>query len=148
MRAPQLPTIDLAEIGLKFTGVALAGGSVAFAAHMMSDPSHPPRITGVEHLAIYAKPSKHAAQSADRPPGPGIDYTPVGSIAKNSNPSILAGYEILDASSDWALVRRPEGRIVRVLLGGRMGGVGRLLAIEQRGGKWALVTERGVIRAR
>jgi hypothetical protein len=77
MRAPQLPTVDLTEIGLKLTGVALAGGSVAFAAHMMSDPSHPPRITGVEHLAIYAKPSKHNAQPSGAPPRPGIDYTPV-----------------------------------------------------------------------
>ena len=47
MRRPQLPQIDLTEVGLKFTGVALAGGSMAFAAHMMSDPDHQPRITGV-----------------------------------------------------------------------------------------------------
>jgi hypothetical protein len=147
MRRPQLPQIDLTEVGLKFTGVALAGGSMAFAAHMMSDPDHQPRITGVEHLAIFAKPAKHIAQQP-APPNPGVDFTPVGSISKSVTNTVLADYEILEASSNWALLRLPEGRIASVPRGGRIGGLGRVLSIEKRGDKWALMTEKGIIRAR
>lgn len=147
MRAPQLPHFDVAELGLKFTGVALAGGSIAFAAQMMSAPNDQPRITGVEHLAIYAKPTRHIAQKAD-PPRFGIDAMPVGSIKRSAPSAVLAGYELLEASPDWALLRLPEGRITRVSRGGRIGGLGGVVSIEKRGESWALVTEKGVIHAR
>jgi hypothetical protein len=147
MRAPQLPQIDLAEVGLKLTGVALAGGSLAFAAHMMSDPNDQPRITGVEHFAIYAKPARHVAQQLP-PPRLGVDTMPVGSIKKSATSAVLTGYELLEASPEWALLRLPEGRITRVSRGGRIGGLGGVLSIEKRGENWALVTEKGVIRAR
>lgn len=144
MAAPQLPRVDFAELGLKITGVALAAGSIAFAAHMMSDPGHAPRITGVEHLAIYAQPARRSGQ---QPIHPGVDYTPVGSIGKRTNGASLAGYEIIDAAADWALLRLPEGRILRVWRGGRVSGLGGVLRIDRRGGKWLVVTERGVIGA-
>jgi hypothetical protein len=148
MRAPQPPRIDLADAGLKFTGVALATGSIAFATHMLSDPGHPPRITGVEHLAIYARPARHGPQQSGPPSAPNVDYTPVGSIRKKPAGALLAGYEILDATSEWALVRLPEGRILRVWRGGRIGGLGGVLDIQKISGRWALVTERGTIGAR
>ncbi len=147
MPAPHLPHFDVAELGLKFTGVALAGGSIAFAAHMMGNPSDQPRITGVEHLAIYAKPARRTAQQPD-PPRLGVDTMPVGSIRKSAPSAVLAGYELLEASPDWALLRLPEGRITRVPRGGRIGGLGSVVSIEKRGENWALVTEKGVIRAR
>ncbi|MGJ0508743.1 MAG: hypothetical protein ACR652_16775 [Methylocystis sp.] len=151
MRAPQLPKIDLSDAGLKLTGVALAGGSVALAAHMMSRSGDPPRITGLEHLAIYARPSNHmrGAPSSSAPSAPrqGIDDMPVGSIGKSSTSAVLAGYEILDAAPEWALLRLPGGRIARVPRGGRIVGLGAVLDIERRSGKWTLVTQNGVIRA-
>lgn len=147
MRAPQLPHFDVAELGLKFTGVALAGGSIAFAAQMMSNPGDQPRISGVEHLAIYAKPARHTAQQTV-PPRLGIDTMPVGSIKRSAPSAVLAGYELLEASPEWALLRLPEGRITRVSRGGRIGGLGGVVSIEKRGESWALVTEKGVIRAR
>jgi hypothetical protein len=149
MPAPQLPRIDLAEVALKLTGVSLAVASIAFASHMLSDPGHAPRIVGVEHLAIYARPARHnAPQIAAAAPPTGIDYTPVGGIRKMAPGALLAGYEILDAGADWALLRLPEGRIMRAPRGARIVGLGRVLDIERRGGKWAVVTERGLIGAR
>jgi hypothetical protein len=73
---------------------------------------------------------------------------PVGSIKKSAASAVLTGYELLEASPEWALLRLPEGRITRVSRGGRIGGLGGVLSIEKRGDNWALVTEKGVIRAR
>lgn len=148
MRIPQLPQLDLSEAGLKLTGVALAGGSLAFAAHMMSDPGREPRINGIEHLAIFSKPANHAISRMREQPARGIDDTPVGSVPKKRSSTMLTGYEIIDAAPDWALLRLPEGRIARVVRGARVAGLGGVVAIERRGGKWTLLTEGGVIRAR
>jgi hypothetical protein len=145
MRAPQLPKIDPWETGLRLTGLALATSSIGFAAHMMSDDKAEPRINGIEHLAIYARPATHVASRQRATPG--VDYMPVGSTAKSDPRRAPTNYEILEASRDWALVRLPQGRIMRVTPGGGVPGLGGVIAIERRGDKWALVTEAGVIPA-
>lgn len=137
---------DFSDLILRMTGVSLAVGSIAFATHMMSNPSHPPRVTGIEHLAIYAKPSNRAAARMQQTPAQGIDTMPVGAIARGKPSAVLSSYEVLDASAEWAVVRLPEGRIARVARGGRIAGLGGVIAIERRIGGWALLTESGLIQ--
>lgn len=139
---------DFSDWILKMTGVSLAVGSIAFATHMMSNPSHPPRVTGIEHLAIYAKPANRAATRIPQMPAQGVDNTPVGAIPRGKPSAVLSSYEILDASSEWAILRLPEGRIARVARGGRIAGLGGVIAIERRMGGWTLLTESGLIRSR
>ncbi len=148
MRAPWLPQIDPWEAGLKLTGLSLASGSIVFAAHMMSDHAGEPRITGIEHLAIYSKPAIQLASRQRDKLMATVDGMPVGSIGKNQTGAAPAGYEILEASREAALLRLPQGRIMRVSSGSRIAGLGAVLAIERQGAKWALVTESGVIRGR
>lgn len=148
MRAPWLPQIDPWEAGLKLTGLSLASGSIVFAGYMMSDQEGESRITGIEHLAIYSKPATQlASRQRDRLMAT-VDAMPVGSIGKSQTGAAPAGYEILEASRETALLRLPQGRIIRVSNGSGIAGLGVVLAIERQGDKWALVTEGGVIRAR
>ncbi len=147
MRASWLPQMDRWEAGLKLTGLALASGSIVFAAYMISDYKGEPRITGIEHLAIYSKPALHLAlRQQDKPPAE-LDRMPVGSIGNGESGAALTGYEILKASRDEALLRLPQGRIIRVSSGSRIAGLGAVIAIERQAGKWSLVTEGGVIHA-
>lgn len=147
MRAPWLPKKDLGDAGLKLTGLVLAGGSMIFAAVMLSHDKDEPRITGVEHLAIYSKPATHLTARQREKPKVLIDDMPVGSIGKKRASAALTGYEILEASRGWALLRLPQGRIMRVSPGARIAGLGGVIAIERQGKEWSLVTEGGVIRA-
>jgi hypothetical protein len=139
---PPFPRPDLADLTLKFIGLAAAGGSAAFAISMMNAPSTP-RIQGMEHLAIYARPAGRSPETRPRRARE-IDSTPVTSI-RRSGPS-LVGYEILSASSESAVLRLPEGRVVRISQGARIAGLGEIVAIEQRGASWTIVTQAGVIR--
>lgn len=147
MRASWLPQIDVGETGLKLAGLALAAGSVLFAAAMLSDQRGAPQITGIQHLAIYSKPATQLVARQRGKPKVLIDDMPVGSIGKSRPSAALTGYEILDASSDGALLRLPQGRVLRVSRGARIAGLGSVLAIERQGNEWTLVTEAGVIRA-
>jgi hypothetical protein len=148
MRLRSIPRADPIDAALKFSGVALAGGSLVFALSMMSTPDRTPGINGMEHLAIYAKPARHVAIRQPAPAAPNIDYTPTGSTRKSLPPSIMIGYEFLEGSPTGALIRLPSGRVMRVAPGQPIAGLGAVTAIRQRQGKWVVVTQAGSIRER
>lgn len=135
---------DTSDAGLKLTGLALAGASIVFALWMTVAPPSRPQIHGMEHLSIYARPTRRsrATKTAD---APSIDYRPVGSLRKSVS-SPLTGYEILHAGPEGATLRTPEGRVARVSRGSRIAGIGLVLAIERQGLDWVIRTEAGAIR--
>jgi hypothetical protein len=140
----RLLRLDHSEAGLKFTGLVLAGASLTFGLAMSTSPPATPSIQGMEHFAIYARPVRRAQPS--RPErSPEIDFTPVGWIGRGGG-RVLSGYEVLRATPERATVRLPEGRVTEISRGGRIAGLGGVIAIERRGGDWTIVTEAGVIR--
>jgi len=139
--------IDRTEAMLRLAGVTLASGSVLFAAHMLSSSEVEPSITGIQHLAIYARPAVTAQLRAQRL-RPNIDYTPIGSTQSLEQQSSLTGYQLVEATPGSALIRIPEGRVVRILSGARLPGIGEIRAVELRGGEWVVVTQAGLIRER
>jgi hypothetical protein len=151
MRFRSIPRVDPIDAALKFSGVALAGGSLVFASSMILAPDRTPAINGIEHLAIYAKPARHVAIRQPKPgapAAPNIDYTPTGSTRKSLPPSIMIGYEFLEGSPTSALIRLPSGRVMRVARGQPIAGLGAVTAIRQQQSKWVVVTQAGSIRER
>jgi hypothetical protein len=136
------------DFGFHLTGVALASGSVLFAVEMYSRSDGELQIPGAEHLAIYAKPTTVAPSENPRHFGANIDYTPIGSTAGSLHNPVLNSYEIVEATRDSAVIRLPEGRIIKIAPGVRVAGLGGVIAIEQRAHKWVVITQSGVIRAR
>jgi hypothetical protein len=148
MRFRSIPRVDPIDAALKFSGVALAGGSLVFASSMILAPDRTPGINGMEHLAIYAKPARHVAIRQPASAAPNIDYTPTGSTRKSLPPSIMIGYEFLEGSPTSALIRLPSGRVMRVARGQPIAGLGAVTAIRQQQSKWVVVTQAGSIRER
>jgi hypothetical protein len=139
-------------------GVAAACCSLAFASYMIGDRDRQPYIPGAEYLAIFAKPSRgiqapaHPAPALARLESPadanGIDPTPTGSIAAASRADPPDGasppsvhYRLVAASRDLAWVESEAG-FRRVKPGDVLPTLGRVVAIEQRDGRWILLTER------
>ncbi|QGM97995.1 hypothetical protein [Methylocystis parvus] len=138
--------LDFSEVVLRGAGALLAAASSVFAFRELSDSNQSPRIAGMEHLAIYAKPATRASAPPRREDGPGIDYAPVGSTRKRtSSRATLETYEIVDASPESAVIRLPEGRIIRIAPGSRIAGLGEVLSIRQDSRKWTVVTQSGAI---
>lgn len=146
MRAHRFLRIDNADLGLRVAGVALALGSSAFAALMVMDPNRKPEITGLEHLAIYARPTKSVAQKPQLSARANVDYTPVGTTRSAFPDSSLVGYDLLAVSSEEATIRTPQGRVTRVTPGARLPGVGEIVSIHRREGKWVVITQSGLIQ--
>jgi hypothetical protein len=142
------------------TGVLTAVISASFATYMVSSDHPHPMFGGVEHLMIFAQPSRDypgaAIARATSPIGqPGIDYTVTGTIpAKPSASSetplsglpepILSTYVLHEVRDGVAIVAGGDD-VYRIERGSILPGVGRVLAIEQRGGKWVVVTSQGLI---
>jgi hypothetical protein len=149
---------DTTEFGIRVASVALAGGSMTFAAVMIADSERQPRVTGVEYLSIFSKPALLAAQRAQQQQAsepqivvaektePEIDYTPIGTVPDDKRAETpINGFKLLEASGDSALIRGPRGSSMRVWKGDVIDGVGRVVSIEKRGDRWAVVTSNGLI---
>jgi hypothetical protein len=146
MRILRFMKMDSSDFILRGAGAALAAASLAFAYQELSALNEAPRIAGIEHLAIYARPSSRVAQIEKRDERPGIDYTPVGATRRRAPGAVLGAYEIIEASPEAALIRLPEGRILRVAPGDRIAGLGDVLSIRQTSEKWIVNTQSGAIR--
>lgn len=144
---PYFP-VDSIEFALRIAGVALAGVSFAFAIHMVRDSNRKPDIAGIEHLAIYAKPIRGAPPRAQSAQTANIDYTPVGATRGAFLAENLVGFELLEAAPGLATIRTPQGRLARVAPGVKLAGVGAILSIDRRQGKWVVATQAGLIRQR
>ncbi len=71
-----------------------------------------------------------------------IDMTPVETIAPG--PKIVNGYRVRDVYQGAALIES-DGGMIGVEPGEIVPGVGRVIAIKERAGRWVVVTERGEI---
>ncbi len=72
-------------------GLATAGSSVFFASFMLVQGDHPPRVNGIQHLAIFAQPNSSSRSAsiarmrrAADPilPSVDLDMSPTGTIAR------------------------------------------------------------------
>lgn len=139
------------EMVLRSVGVALAVASTAFAAYMIADVERQPQFAGLEHLAIYARPNTSAgvrrsqtqiAAVADQQSK--VDYTPVGSISEQHQDQPVPGFVLLGVRSGTAVIRSKTS-VVRVARGDVVEGLGRIVSIERRGGKWVVLTTSGLV---
>jgi len=71
-----------------------------------------------------------------------VDMTPVQTIAPASK--IISGYRVRDVYHGAALIESDRG-MIGVEPGEVVPGVGRVMAIQERGGRWVVVTESGEI---
>lgn len=139
------------------TGCAVAVASAGFAVYMAAHPQ--PKFNGIEHLMIFAQPnykdsSAFAAGALAR--GKGIDYSATGTIRKDATSfpkmadaaePIVASYTLHYVHDGDALIVGKDDSVYRVSIGSYVPGLGRVMAIEERHGQWAVLTPRGLIVA-
>jgi hypothetical protein len=151
----------------------LAFASGSFAAYMISDNGRQPRFSGAEYFTVFAKltPSGRGDDSAPAQPPPADISAPdqirTGTVARKEGngtseapsapaksavaavtpgPTItLKQYVLRSVTKGVALIESPEGlRDVRP--GTILPAAGLVTSIEQRDGRWVVVTVRGLIR--
>lgn len=152
------------------TGIAMAVSSASFATYMLSTDHSHPVFNGAEHLMLFAQPSRGSQHPliARVPGGPavaqdqGIDYTATGSIPgqaadKPTVPhykmpsidapqgSILSDFTLRGVAGNVAMIETPDG-MYRLEVGAELPGGGKILSIEWLGGRFVVVTTRGIIR--
>ncbi len=147
------------------TGIFTAVVSASFATYMVSTDHPHPMFGGIEHLMIFAQPSRGYAPAEiarDTAPvaQPGIDYTATGAIPSATTeadaPStvraliperIIETYVLREVHDGIAIITEGDS-VFQVKLGMILPNVGKVLAIEKRGGKWVIVTPQGLITDR
>ena len=152
-------TGDRALVG---SGVAMAFCSVVFAGYMIADTDRRPYFPGLEYLAIFSQPSHGRPVQVAAHPAPmlarletegdsGVDPTPTGSIGRPSRaePPDAAGlppprYRIVSSNGEAAWLESELG-FRQIKPGEVLSGFGRVLAIERRNGRWALIADNGSI---
>ena len=158
--------------GLVAAGVAAAIGSASFAGFMVARDNSHPLFGGIEHLMIFAQPI--GATGGQRRPEPetamtrSFDYDATGSINRppragddgarsswNGAPPEAAdkpdaarapvkGYVLRFTQKGAMVVEGPKGSYAAapgVVLPDR----GRILSIQNRNGRWVVLTENGMI---
>ena len=134
--------IDAVLVG---AGLAMAAGAIGFAGLMVVEGNHKPDVFGLKYLAIYAQPRRTAKPAGETGPSPkppargGIDMSPVGSIGA-APPATVGGFVSAQPGLAWL---REGSRIVAVRPGDVRAGLGRIIAVAQRDGRWFLIGEAG-----
>lgn len=98
------------DFGLRLAGLAAAASSATFAALMIASGSREPRINGMEHFAIFAKPA--ATRMARPVEDPGVDPIVTGGIGPAPRARIetpptgprLDGYRLIGVVDNQAIV--------------------------------------------
>jgi len=144
-RALLAVAIDASLVG---AGLAMAAGAVAFAGLMVAEGDHKPDVYGLKYLAIYAQPRRTAKPAVEtpapspEPPAPSeLDMSPVGSIG-GAAPADSGGFALVSAQPGIAWLRSGS-RIVAIRPGDVAPGLGRIVEILQRDGRWFLIGESG-----
>ncbi|WP_395664292.1 hypothetical protein [Methylocella sp.] len=139
---------------LVLAGVAAALGSVAFAGAMLSRDNSRPMFGGVEHLMIFAQPI--GGSKLQREPvasGAAVDFNATGSIGasggRNADPgpggkTVVKNYVLRVAPQGALVVEGPKGR-VEAKPGAVVPDLGSVLSVQNRNGRWRVVTERGAV---
>lgn len=134
--------IDAALVG---AGLAMAAGAIGFAGLMVVEGNHKPDVFGLKYLAIYAQSRGTARSAGETGPSPeppargGIDMSPVGSIGA-APPATVGGFVSAQPGLAWL---REGSRIVAVRPGDVRAGLGRIVDVAQRDGRWFLIGESG-----
>jgi hypothetical protein len=137
------------EVALRAVGTALAGLAVAFAGYMLAYGGGRIRVTGMEHLAIFAQP-RGTATAEMRPvlpplaePKRPLDTTTTGSVETSSRASPKRRpVEIVAARGD-RIWLRVDGEIRAAAPGDDVPLVGHIAAIVPRDGGWAVLDDKG-----
>jgi hypothetical protein len=147
LRSPGALLAVAVDATLVGAGLATAAGAVAFAGFMVAQGDHKPDVYGMKYLAIYAQPRKTAkaaeetGPSSEPPAGGEIDMAPVGSIGPPP-PTNMGSFALVSAQPGVAWLR--EGaRIVAIKQGDVAPGLGRIVDIIQRDGRWFLIGDSG-----
>jgi hypothetical protein len=147
-RAKKPSQPDRGETVVRTLSIGLAVASTAFAGYMIAHVERQPQFAGLEHLSIFSRPTTAAALRAQERAASGqknaVDFTPVGSIGESERDLTSAGFVLLGVRGETAVIQTPS-TIIRVSAGDVVDGLGRIVAIERRGGKWAVITPSGVI---
>jgi hypothetical protein len=149
--------------GLVAAGIAAAVGSASFAGFMLAHDNSPPIFGGIEHLMIFAQPIHgHRPPLLERLETRSVDYRATGSIEprpvsnaaggesprsdekQDSARGALAGYVLRFAPRGDVFVEGPKGSFVAVP-GANLPNAGRILSIQNRNGRWVVMTETGMI---
>ena len=140
----------LADIALIGGLLATAGGAVTFAGYMTMRNDGATHVNGMQYLAIFAQPNRHA-HDGDEPEAtaaPSVDMNPVGAIPRepqaDANPAKAdsGGYALVGARPTYAWLREGN-RIFAVRPGDDVPRLGHIAGIEQRDGRWSLVDGQG-----
>ena len=156
------------ERGLGLAGLALAVASGSFAGYMISDRDRQPQFSGAEYLTVFAKltPSGQGSPTAAQGRRRDLDATEpddlaTASIAPNAGSGMndradmptgsvpgamlsMRGYVLRSVARGAALIESPDG-LREVRPGAILPNAGLVTAIEQRGGRWVVVTSQGLI---
>ncbi len=135
-----------AERGMTVAGIGLAALATGFAYVAIERNDGVPKISGAEHLAIFAMPSNQpeertaaaavvvpGASPAPQPPAP-IDYLPTATIRDN----FANQFRIRRVFKDRAVVDGPAGSL-ELRAGDFVRGFGRLREIRMMRGRWTAV---------
>lgn len=152
--------------GLVAAGIAAAVGSASFAGFMLAHDNSHPMFGGIEHLMIFAQPIHgHRPPLMESLERRSVDYRATGSIeprplsnAAGGEPSrseekadaargALAGYVLRFAPRGDVVVEGPKGSFAAVP-GVNLPSAGRILSIQNRNGRWVVMTENGMIAER
>jgi hypothetical protein len=149
LRTPGALQAFAIDATLVATGLATAAGAVVFAGVMVAEGDHKPDVYGMKYLAIYAQPRKTAKAADDTGPSPEppaggeIDMAPVGSIGTPPPPPTHMGSFALVSAQPGIAWLREGTRIVAIRQGDVAPGLGRIVDIIQRDGRWFLVGDAG-----
>ncbi len=143
--------------GLVAAGVAAAIGSAGFAGFMAARDNSHPLFGGVEHLMIFAQPiggsasqqRRLLAQASTRPSDDdatgSINPPPVqGADNQGSTGGLGKGYVLRFTRKGAILVEGPKGSYAAAP-GVVLPDKGRILSIQNRNGRWVVLTENGTI---
>lgn len=127
------------------TGFGLAGGSLYLFIRMALLVRTEPAIHAREYFSIYSKPKRTPQTARHSPFSSNVDHAPVGSLHSTTSNVLLTDFELVDAKTDFAILRTQHGRLLRVARGSFLTGVGRVLSIRDIRGRWIVQTTRGII---
>ena len=146
------------ERGMTVAGVALAGCVATFAIVAVRNSDGVPLVHGVEHLALFARPTRaldernaSSATRAGRDAKPArddnapatVDYAPTATIKSGERRP-----RVIDTFEDHVLVEGDMG-LIMLRPGASLRGIGRLEEIRLMRGRWVAIfgPEQGAVQS-
>ena len=167
MLLPKWFSLSHSEWSYYLAGTSLAVGSATFAIFMIANNDGVPKINSKEDFALFAMPSSYTRTKSDNltareiallKQNPQIDYTPIGSVQKNSANATqnaapnnlshsqidLNDFQITSVFNDHVLLTTPMG-LRMVQKGSVVAGLGRILSVESNEVGVKVTAENGIL---